>query len=101
MQQMDVDAIFAANDMMAIGALVALRDIGVDVPGQVAIAGFDNIPLARLISPGLTTMAVDIADLGARAINRLSAVIDGENVPQTELRYPSLIVRNSTTQTTT
>ncbi|MEO7470026.1 MAG: substrate-binding domain-containing protein, partial [Sphingobium limneticum] len=90
------DAIFAANDMMAIGALVALRDMGIDVPGQIAVAGFDNIPLARLISPGLTTMAVDIADLGARAVNRLSAVIDGENVPQTELRHPSLIVRNST-----
>jgi LacI family transcriptional regulator len=96
MQRTDVDAIFAANDMMAIGALVALRDMGIDVPGQIAVAGFDNIPLARLISPGLTTMAVDIADLGARAVNRLSAVIDGENVPQTELRHPSLIVRNST-----
>lgn len=96
MQRTDVDAIFAANDMMAIGALVALRDMGIDVPGQIAVAGFDNIPLARLISPGLTTMAVDIADLGARAVNRLSTVIDGENVPQTELRHPSLIVRNST-----
>ena len=93
--QIDVDAIFAANDMMAIGALVALRDMGVDVPSQVAVAGFDNIPLARLISPGLTTMAVDIADMGARGINRLVALIDGEAVPQMELRQPGLIIRTS------
>ena len=92
--QIDV-AIFAANDMMAIGALVALRDMGVEVPSQVAVAGFDNIPLARLISPGLTTMAVDIADMGARGINRLVALIDGEAVPQMELRQPGLIIRTS------
>ena len=75
--------------------LVALRDMGVDVPSQVAVAGFDNIPLARLISPGLTTMAVDIADMGARGINRLVALIDGEAVPQMELRQPGLIIRTS------
>jgi len=76
-------------------AMVALRDMGVDVPSQVAVAGFDNIPLARLISPGLTTMAVDIADMGARGINRLVALIDGEAVPQMELRQPGLIIRTS------
>ena len=94
-EQVDVDAIFAANDMTAIGVMVALRDMGVDVPTQVAVAGFDNIPLARLISPGLTTMAVDIADMGARGINRLVALIDGEAVPQMELRQPGLIIRTS------
>ncbi|WP_370173184.1 LacI family DNA-binding transcriptional regulator [Sphingobium abikonense] len=94
-EQIDVDAIFAANDMTAIGVMVALRDMGVDVPTQVAVAGFDNIPLARLVSPGLTTMAVDIADMGARGINRLVALIDGEAVPQMELRQPGLIIRNS------
>lgn len=95
-RQIAADAVFAANDMMAIGAMMALRDSGIDVPRKIAVAGFDNIPLARLISPGLTTMAVDIADMGARAINRLSTILSGEAVPQTELRSPSLIIRAST-----
>jgi LacI family transcriptional regulator len=95
-RQIAADAIFAANDMMAIGAMMALRDAGVDVPETIAVAGFDNIPLARLVSPALSTMAVDIADMGARAINRLSTILSGEDVPQTELRSPSLIIRAST-----
>ncbi|MBE7218320.1 MAG: LacI family DNA-binding transcriptional regulator, partial [Caulobacteraceae bacterium] len=49
------DALFAANDMMALGALSALVRAGVDVPGQVAIGGFDDIPVARMITPALTT----------------------------------------------
>ena len=52
-----------------------------DVPADVAVAGFDNVPLARLVSPSLTTMAIDIADLGARAINRLWSILDGGDVP--------------------
>lgn len=91
-----VDALFAANDMMAIGAMMALRDHGIDVPGRIAVAGFDNVPLSRLVTPALTTMAVDIADLGGRAINRLAAMIQGHELPATESRRPSLIVRAST-----
>jgi len=90
------DALFAANDMMAIGALMALREAGIDVPGRIAVAGFDNIPLSRLVTPALTTMAVDIADLGGRAINRLAAMIQGQDLPATESRRPGLIVRAST-----
>ncbi|WP_448659916.1 LacI family DNA-binding transcriptional regulator [Sphingomonas sp. CJ99] len=95
-ERVDADALFAANDMMAIGAMMALRDAGLDVPGDIAVAGFDNIPLTRLVSPAITTMAVDIADLGARAINRLSSILAGEDVAQAELRSPSLIIRAST-----
>ena len=60
------------------------------------MAGFDNIPLTRLITPALTTMAIDIADLGERAINRLAAILDGGDVPLLELRRPSLMIRAST-----
>jgi LacI family transcriptional regulator len=65
------DAVFAANDMMALGCLFALNQSGVRVPDEVALAGFDDIPLARYVHPALTTMRVDIPELGARAMRML------------------------------
>ncbi|KQM95339.1 LacI family transcriptional regulator [Sphingomonas sp. Leaf22] len=92
----DVDAVFAANDMMAIGVLMGLRRAGVAVPDRIAVAGFDDVPLARLISPSLTTLRIDIADLGARAIARLTDRIGGADDRSIELRAPTLIVRETT-----
>jgi len=60
-------AIFAANDAMAVGALAALAEVGLDVPGRMAGTGFDDIPIARYVAPPLTTIRVDIAELGGRA----------------------------------
>jgi LacI family transcriptional regulator len=60
-------AIFAANDAMAVGALAAIAEAGLSVPGDVTVTGFDDIPIARYVSPPLTTIHVDIADLGRRA----------------------------------
>lgn len=92
----DIDAIFAANDMMAIGAMLTLREAGVDVPGAIAVAGFDDIPLARLITPALTTMRIDMAEIGARAVERLALIVDGAEDSAVEPRIPHLIVRAST-----
>ena len=64
-------AIFAANDAMAVGALAALAEAGVAVPGEMSVTGFDDIPIARYVAPPLTTIRVDIADLGRRAFNLL------------------------------
>ncbi len=61
------DAIFAANDMMAIGAMAAARDAGLAIPGDVAIAGFDDIFAARLVTPALTTISQFQYDLGTTA----------------------------------
>ncbi|UZK70091.1 LacI family transcriptional regulator [Sphingomonas sp. S1-29] len=91
-----VDAIFAGNDMMAIGALMALRDAGIDVPGRIAIAGFDDIPLARFVTPSLTTMRIDIAALGMRAVARLTDMIGGGTDTQIEQTMPQLVVRMTT-----
>ena len=89
------DAVFAANDMMASGALQALRDAGVAVPTDVAVAGFDDIPLARHI--GLTTVRVRIAELGERAVGRLLSVFEGDDeTADQELHSPELIIRNTT-----
>jgi LacI family transcriptional regulator len=65
------EAVFAANDTMAIGCLFALTEAGVRVPQDVALVGFDDIPLARFVSPPLTTVRVDVAEMGRRALERL------------------------------
>ena len=64
-------AIFAANDSMAIGALSALREVGVKVPEEIAVVGFDDIPIAQYTSPPLTSVRVPIIELGERATERL------------------------------
>ena len=69
-------AIFAANDSMAVGALAALAEAGVAVPGEMSVAGFDDIPIARYVAPPLTTIRVDIADLGRRAFGLLLDAIE-------------------------
>lgn len=70
------DAIFAANDAMAVGCLFALNELGLRVPQDVALVGFDDIPMARYTTPPLTTVRVRIADLGERAMARLIARIE-------------------------
>lgn len=91
------EAIFAANDMMAIGCLFGLTEAGVKVPGDMALVGFDDIPIARYVTPPLTTVRVDIAHLGQRALERLAATIDEEGRARTvaETVKPELIVRVS------
>ncbi|MGV8960402.1 MAG: LacI family DNA-binding transcriptional regulator [Stenotrophomonas sp.] len=91
------DAVFAANDMMALGCLYAFSQAGIRVPHQVALAGFDDIPLARFVHPSLTTMQVSIAGLGERAMSHLLQLIDNEGVPGTsgQTVMPTLVVRDS------
>ena len=64
-------AVFAANDSMAVGCLAALRDSGLDVPRDISLIGFDDIPIARHLHPALTTVQVPIAELGQRAMTQL------------------------------
>ena len=61
-------AIFAGNDIMAIGALAALRERGLEVPRDVSLVGFDDIPISRDLTPALTTVAVPMAEIGRRAM---------------------------------
>lgn len=63
-----IDLVFAVNDVMAIGALSALRDRGIDVPGRVAVAGYDDISTARDVTPALTTVRIDLEAAGAAAV---------------------------------
>jgi LacI family transcriptional regulator len=70
-------AVFAANDAMAIGAMGAFRAAGVRVPDDVAVAGFDDIPIARYVTPALSSVRVDLGALGARAVGRLLRAVAG------------------------
>ena len=89
------DAVFAANDMMAIGCLHTLRQAGRRVPEDVAVAGFDDVPLARYLA--LTTIQVRIAEIGARAVSRLIDMLEGKGPgATTELHEPRLIARATT-----
>jgi LacI family transcriptional regulator len=89
------DAILAANDMMAIGAMDELRAKGIEVGQAIAVAGFDDVPISRHL--GLTTSRVRIDDLGANAIARLIRIIEhGEDQTIQMLHPPTLIVRAST-----
>lgn len=90
-------AIFAANDSMAIGALSALRESDVSVPGDVAVVGFDDIPIAQYTSPPLTSVRVPITELGARATERLVEQLGTERKRrrQCETLATTLVVRQS------
>jgi len=89
------DAVFAGNDMMALGALQAIRRGGIRVPEEVAVVGFDDIPLARHL--GLTTVRVRIAELGGRALGRLVSILTaGDDSGGQELHKPELVIRSTT-----
>ena len=91
------DAIFAANDMMAIGCLFALNEGRLAVPGDIALAGFDDIPIARYVSPPLTTVRVRIAELGELALERLMLAISeaGHDKHSIQRLRTELVVRSS------
>ena len=89
-------AIFAANDAMAIGALRALRQLDVHVPEQMALVGFDDIPMAQYLTPPLTTVNVPIAELGRQAFALVLSVIDQKKSRRQQKTLPAtLVVRES------
>lgn len=92
------DAVFAANDMMALGALEAARSADLDLPDDIMLVGYDDIPLAGLTSPGLTTMAMPKQTLGVTAARLLNEQIETGR-PKATSRHmfdASLVVRGST-----
>jgi LacI family transcriptional regulator len=91
-------AIFAANDAMAIGALSALREAGIKVPKEMAVAGFDDIPMARHMSPPLSSVHVPIAGLGERSVDRLiDTLADPKRHPPSrhDILRTTLVIRDS------
>ncbi|MEO8622831.1 MAG: LacI family DNA-binding transcriptional regulator [bacterium] len=91
-------ALFAANDAMAVGALLALHEAGFDIPRDISVVGFDDIPIARYVTPSLTTVRVAIDVLGARAAALLFRALTDPLMRGTvhrEVIPAELIVRHS------
>jgi LacI family transcriptional regulator len=91
-------AVFAANDAMAIGCLAALRAASLAVPRDLSLVGFDDVPMARYLTPALTTVKVPIAEVGSRAMERLLRIVTHETDEgeRDEVVVPTLSVRSST-----
>ena len=95
--RMPVDAIFCANDMMAVGCCTVLADAGIEVGSDIGVAGFDDIPIAHYTAPSLTTMNARIAELGAVATEKLIRLIGDPGSPrEATILAPQLIARAST-----
>lgn len=91
-------AIFAGNDEMAIGVMKAARDRGLEVPRDLSIVGFDDLPMASRVWPNLTTVRLPIRDMGRMAAEKLTARsrgLDPATLTQPEVD-PCLVVRDST-----
>jgi len=88
-------SLIAANDLMAIGALAAATDLGLDVPGDVALAGFDNTPISAYVRPALTTFALRSADLGAEAMRMILDREEGDDRAYHRKVDGSIVIRQS------
>lgn len=90
-------AVFAANDLSALGVMDAAKGLGLDVPRDLSIVGFDNIPESALANPPLTTVSQPLQQMGARAIGMLVDLIEGRPLESTHVQMPTqLVVRSST-----
>ena len=90
-------AIFASNDNMAIGALRAAADLGLSVPGQLSVVGFDDSELSRVVTPALTTVWQPLEEMGRMAVSLLARLIDRQRVETLRVELATrLVVRDST-----
>ncbi|GAB4478920.1 MAG: LacI family DNA-binding transcriptional regulator [Anaerolineae bacterium] len=92
---LEIDAIFAADDESAVGALMALRSAGIRVPEQVAVVGFDDLPMVRYLSPPLTTVRAPTERVGCEAARQLIRLIEQGSAEPLVLLPTELIIRES------
>lgn len=85
-------ALFAANDLIAIGALTAIREAGLRVPQDISIVGFNDIPLAGLLEPALTTVRVPQLEMGHRAAELLVARLEGRQDGPGRIILPTTLI---------
>lgn len=92
------DAVFASNDMMAVGIYEAAKELNLNIPNDFAVTGFDDIYLGKLLSPRLTTVRVPISELGSKAVSHLLMMINNNNgvdVSHKEVLATNLVLGNS------
>jgi LacI family transcriptional regulator len=97
----EMDAVFACNDQMALGAMKVARQMGRRIPEDLAIVGFDDIPEAPYFDPSLTTVRQDLSEMGREGIKQLISMINNPDAVRTDpiLLQPELIVRESSQNT--
>ena len=93
--QKDFQAVVAASDLLAIGALSVLAERGIRVPGDLAVVGFKDIEEGRLIRPPLTSVSLPFYEQGRQSVEALLAKLSGKNVPQQMTLDSALLVRQS------
>jgi LacI family transcriptional regulator len=94
--QHNPDAVFCASDLMALGAIRALREVGRRVPDDVAIVGFDDIHVATLAEPQLTTIRQSVQELGNLSAQGLIGLVEGSITPPYQVELPTqLVIRES------
>ena len=95
-----IDAVFAGNDMMAIDLMSELRDCGIIAGRDILVAGFDDIPLARYVTPQLTTVHSDITRVGSAAAMMMLRMMRGEKLGPSDnlVIEPTLAIRGSTAE---
>jgi DNA-binding LacI/PurR family transcriptional regulator len=91
-----LDAVFVANDQMALGFLRACVEAGLRVPGDLRVVGFDDVPEAAYYTPPLTTVRQDFLEVGRRTFDLLQRRMSGGGERERDLVVPELIVRDST-----
>jgi LacI family transcriptional regulator len=91
----DIEAIFAFNDLVAVGALQACQEAGKSVPNDVAIIGADDIPLATIIRPQLSTLRVNLGHIGRLSLRTLLEIVSGEASPASYQIEPELMLRDT------
>lgn len=92
----EISAVFAANDLMALGTIKSLKDAGINVPEDISIAAFDGIKLGRFIDPALTTVKNSTVKKGEKAVELLTKIIENKEFSSEQILYePELIIRDS------
>jgi DNA-binding LacI/PurR family transcriptional regulator len=96
----DFTAVFCGNDQMALGFMHACREVGLSVPGDISVVGFDDMPEAAHFLPPLTTIRQDFGEIGRRAVQQLLGELQGGQPIANEPIVPELVIRSSTARVT-
>jgi len=89
-------AIICANDSMALGAISKLHQRGIEVPDDLSVVGFDDIDIARQVTPGLTTVSVPVADIARHAFEMLESLIEGKPLDNRHIALAAHVVPRGT-----
>ena len=94
--EQDITAVFCDDDILAGGVYLAARELGIEIPRDLSVVGFDDLDFARVLAPPLTTVVADAEALGAAAFEALKRDLAGDRPPEEQVLPVALRVREST-----